>query len=94
MCFKSFKKWAALIGKNLLPPCGSKFLLFRVAPYKKGGKYFSMSELVPLSVLIPLNWTTGVVRAVEIPCLTCPTCPISLGISKKFQFTCPGTWTW
>ena len=30
-------------------------------------------------------------RAVEIPCLTCPTCPISLRTSKKFQFTCPGT---
>ena len=30
-------------------------------------------------------------RAVEIPHLTCPTCPISLRTSKKFQFTCPGT---
>ena len=29
-------------------------------------------------------------RAVEIPC---PTCPISLRTSKKFQFTCPGTST-
>ena len=32
-------------------------------------------------------------RAVEIPCKTCPTGPISLRISKihVFQFTCPGT---
>ena len=32
-------------------------------------------------------------RATEIPCPTFPTCPISLGTSRKFQFTCPGTRT-
>ena len=44
---------------------------------------------VVITRMIPYHFYPKI-RAVEIPCMTGPSCPISLRTSKKFQFTCPG----
>ena len=85
--------WITLDASLAILWSGNIHLAWNIASDHYCGLFVCVEVLRPSQPNGIMSSVVSLPRAVELPCSTCPACPISLRTSKKFQFTCPGTRT-